>query len=144
MIVWNAAMFYRHIATVFSSFVSQWKYRSFFVCGIYNCQPIIHSSLYIWHRFLNDVLNFFFTIIIQLQCCGVDGYMDYQEIFNNFSVPVSCCNTTSPLANETTCPEIVSDVNDFENDVAIFSEVYMLYIIYSCMHLWILSFITYV
>ena len=59
---------------------------------------------------------------MQLQCCGVDGYMDYQEIFNNFSVPVSCCNTTSPLANET-CTEIVMDVNDFENEIAIFSEV---------------------
>ena len=54
--------------------------------------------------------------------------MDYQEIFNNFSVPVSCCNTTSPLANnKTTCPEIVMDVNNFENDVAIFSEVYVVY-----------------
>ena len=28
-------------------------------------------------------------------------------ILNNFSVPVSCCNTTNPLANETTCPDIV-------------------------------------
>ena len=32
------------------------------------------------------------------------------------------CNTTSPPANET-CPEIVVDVNDFENEIAIFSEV---------------------
>ena len=46
-----------------------------------------------------------------------------RRLFNNFSVPVSCCNTTSPLANETTCPEIVLDVNDFEIEVTIFSEI---------------------
>ena len=64
--------------------------------------------------------------------------MNYQEIFNNFSVPVSCCNTTSPLANETTCPEIVLDVNDFENEIAIFSEVEQSDYAYAlkCMHVY--------
>ena len=79
---------------------------------------ILHTS----HVELRYCIPFIPTSL-QLQCCGVNGYMDYQEIFNNFSVPVSCCNTTSPLANETTCPEIVLDVNDFENEIAIFSEV---------------------
>ena len=84
---------------------------------------------------------FFFTIIImQLQCCGVNGYMDYQEIFNNFSVPVSCCNTTSPLANETICPEIM-DVNDFEIDDVIFSEVYVVYL---CIAVCTMNFIYYI
>ena len=44
-----------------------------------------------------------------LKCCGVVAFTDYESIFNNLSVPVSCCNTTSPHANETTCPKIVSN-----------------------------------
>ena len=43
-----------------------------------------------------------------LRCCGVVAYTDYESIFINLSVPVSCCNTTNPLANETMCPKIVS------------------------------------
>ena len=39
------------------------------------------------------------------------NFSDYEQVFNNFSVPVSCCNTTNPLANETTCPDIVMDTN---------------------------------
>ena len=44
-----------------------------------------------------------------LKCCGVVAFTDYESIFNNLSVPVSCCNTTNPLANKTTCLEIVSN-----------------------------------
>ena len=38
-------------------------------------------------------------------------FSDYEQVFNNFSVPVSCCDTTNPLVNETTCPDIVRDTN---------------------------------
>ena len=39
------------------------------------------------------------------------NFSDYEQVFNNFSVPVSCCDTTNPLFNETTCPDIVMDTN---------------------------------
>ena len=39
------------------------------------------------------------------------NFSDYEQVFNNYSVPVSCCDTTNPLANETTCPDIVMDTN---------------------------------
>ena len=42
---------------------------------------------------------------LQMRCCGVSIFTDYETVFNNFSVPVSCCNTSSPLASE--CPDIV-------------------------------------
>lgn len=45
----------------------------------------------------------------QLHCCGVSQFTDYQTVFSNFFMPVSCCNTTSPLTNETTCLQIVED-----------------------------------
>ena len=44
--------------------------------------------------------------------------MDYQEIFNNFSVPVSCCSTGY---HQSTIDNV--NVNDFEIEVTIFSEV---------------------
>ena len=43
-------------------------------------------------------------------------------IFNNLSVPVSCCNTTNPLANETTCPQIVSNAQQSNQTGLIYSE----------------------
>ena len=45
------------------------------------------------------------------------NFTDYEQVFNNFSVPVSCCNTTNPLANETTCPDIVMDTSTTTNIV---------------------------
>lgn len=66
----------------------------------------------------NTILSFYVAmkwllmyIIIntQLHCCGVSQFTDYRIVFNNFSMPVSCCNTTSPLTNETTCLQIVED-----------------------------------
>ena len=47
--------------------------------------------------------------IIQLMCCGATSFTDYELIFNNISVPMSCCNFTNPLVNMTTCAEIVSN-----------------------------------
>ena len=45
----------------------------------------------------------------QMQCCGAVDFTDYQRIFNNLSVPLSCCNTSNPAAvmMNTTCPDIV-------------------------------------
>ena len=45
----------------------------------------------------------------QLKCCGLYSFTDYVHIFNNLSVPVSCCNTclerkivsNATLANQT-------------------------------------------
>ena len=45
----------------------------------------------------------------QLKCCGLYSFTDYKNIFNNLSVPVSCCNTTHPLVNQSTCPKIVTN-----------------------------------
>ena len=57
-----------------------------------------------------------------LKCCGVVAFTDYESIFNNLSVPVSCCNTTNPLANETTCPAIVSNARQANQTGLIYSE----------------------
>ena len=57
-----------------------------------------------------------------IKCCGVMAFTDYENIFNNLSVPVSCCNTTNPLANETTCPEIVSNAQQANQTGLIYSE----------------------
>ena len=58
-----------------------------------------------------------------LKCCGVVVFTDYESILNNLSVPVSCCNTTDPLANETTCREIVvSDAQQADQTGLIYSE----------------------
>ena len=51
------------------------------------------------------------------------NFSDYENIFNNFSVPVSCCNTTNPLANETTCPDIVMDITNVTTEL-IYTEVH--------------------
>ena len=51
------------------------------------------------------------------------NFIDYEQVFNNFSVPVSCCNTTNPLANETTCPDIVMDANVANITDLIYTEV---------------------
>ena len=42
------------------------------------------------------------VFIMQMECCGVDHFTDYETVFSNFSVPVSCCHA---LASE--CPDIV-------------------------------------
>ena len=55
--------------------------------------------------------TFSLPLLLQLRCCGAVNFVDYEQVFNNLSVPVSCCNTTNPLANETTCPDIVMDTN---------------------------------
>ena len=57
-----------------------------------------------------------------LKCCGVMAFTDYESIFNNLSVPVSCCNTTNPLANETTCLQIVSNAEVANQTSLIYSE----------------------
>ena len=63
----------------------------------------------------------------QLKCCGAVNFSDYEQVFINFSVPVSCCNTTNPLVNETTCPDIVRDVTNETTDYQlIYTEVLQL------------------
>ena len=49
------------------------------------------------------------SLSFQLKCCGLNSFTDYENLFNNLSVPVSCCNTTHPLVNQSTCPEIVTN-----------------------------------
>ena len=61
---------------------------------------------------------------MQLKCCGVVNFSDYELVFINFSVPVSCCNTTNPLVNETTCPDIVMDTNVANATELIYTEVH--------------------
>ena len=60
---------------------------------------------------------------MQLECCGVVVFTDYEDIFNNFSVPVSCCNTTNPLANETTCLFIVRNAVQANQTGLVYSKV---------------------
>ena len=52
----------------------------------------------------------------------MDHFTDYETVFSNFSVPVSCCNTTNPLASE--CPDIVRNSQQMINKTGlIYSEV---------------------
>ena len=69
-----------------------------------------------------SVQQYFDNVQHNLQCFGVVAFTDYESIFNNLSVPVSCCNTTNPLANETTCPEIVSNAQQANQTGLIYSE----------------------
>ena len=34
----------------------------------------------------------------QVKCCGVDSYLDYVELFDNETVPESCCNKSTTAA----------------------------------------------
>ena len=34
----------------------------------------------------------------ELRCCGAANFTDYEHVFSNFSVPVSCCDTTNTIA----------------------------------------------
>ena len=64
----------------------------------------------------------FSYFMMQMECCGVDHFTDYETVFSNFSVPVSCCNTTNPLASE--CPDIVRNSQQMINQTGlIYSEV---------------------
>ena len=57
-----------------------------------------------------------------MECCGVSNFTDYETVFNNFSVPVSCCNTSSPLASE--CLDIVRNSQHMINQTGlIYSDV---------------------
>ena len=77
-----------------------------------------------FNNYLNDqsVQANFDNVQCNIKCCGVMAFTDYENIFNNLSVPVSCCNTTNPLANETTCPEIVSNAQQANQTGLIYSE----------------------
>ena len=77
-----------------------------------------------FNNYLSDqsVQENFDNVQNNLKCCGVEAFTDYESIFNNLSVPVSCCNTTNPLANETTCPEIVSNAQQANQTGLIYSE----------------------
>ena len=63
-----------------------------------------------------------FLPVMQMECCGVSNFTDYQLVFSNLSVPVSCCNTTNPLASE--CRDIVRNSQQMINQTGlIYSEV---------------------
>ncbi len=46
----------------------------------------------------------------KFKCCGYQGYKDYQKLFLNFSVPVSCCNTTT-LPSPFECVVVIQNVH---------------------------------
>ena len=56
-------------------------------------------------------------------CCGAINFTDYEVVFDNMSVPLSCCNFTNPLVNMTTCPEIVSNAALANQSGLIYAEV---------------------
>ena len=53
-----------------------------------------------------------------MKCCGVVDSTDYETVFNNLSVPVSCCN---PQANK--CPETGFQQTINQTDLILYSEV---------------------
>ena len=60
---------------------------------------------------------------MQLKCCGLYSFTDYENLFNNLSVPASCCNTTHPLVNQSTCPEIITNATLANQTSQIYAEV---------------------
>ena len=48
-------------------------------------------------------------LFLQFACCGLDSYKDYEVVYNRSFVPHSCCDTSNPLFNSTTCPENGTD-----------------------------------
>ena len=77
-----------------------------------------------FNNYLSDqsVQENFDNVQNNLKCCGVEVFTDYESIFDNVSVPVSCCNTTNPLANETMCLQIVSNAQQANQAGLIYSE----------------------
>ena len=70
---------------------------------------------------------------MQMECCGVVHFTDYETVFTNFSVPVSCCNTTNPLASQ--CPDIVRNTDQMINQTGlIYSKVSASSRLTNCMH----------
>ena len=51
----------------------------------------------------------------KFKCCGYRGYKDYEGLFLNFSVPVSCCNTTT-LPSPFDCVIAVKNVTERETN----------------------------
>ena len=50
-------------------------------------------------------------------------FKDYRNIFNNASVPVSCCKVTSPSVNHSTCKDIVMNTKSINISKFIYTEV---------------------
>jgi hypothetical protein len=52
-----------------------------------------------WNQFQKD-----------FRCCGVENYTDYESIFQNKSVPVSCCNSEKIEKESANCTALTRDV----------------------------------
>jgi hypothetical protein len=53
-----------------------------------------------WNQFQKD-----------FRCCGVENYTDYRSIFQNKSVPVSCCDTEKAEKELVDCANVTTDGN---------------------------------
>ena len=78
----------------------------------------------------NTVLVNTACVVLQLMCCGAINFTDYELVFNNMSVPLSCCNFTNPLVNMTTCPEIISNAAPANQSGLIYAEVRLIHMLY--------------
>lgn len=41
----------------------------------------------------------FYSIFIQMHCCGIKGPDDYQQVFHDLTLPNSCCTKFAPNSN---------------------------------------------
>ncbi len=57
----------------------------------------------------------------RFKCCGYRNYSDYQKLYQNHTLPISCCNTTT-LPNVSDCLVAVENVTDKEVNA---SEIYV-------------------
>ena len=48
----------------------------------------------------------------QVKCCGVDSFRDYMELFDNETVPESCCNKSTTAAPGTAECEFFRNVTN--------------------------------
>ena len=82
-----------------------------------------HAIYYYKHTYMYTHHFFCAYLSSQLKCCGLLSFTDYKNLFNNLSVPVSCCNTTHPLVSQSTCPEIVTNATLAKQISQIYTEV---------------------
>ena len=68
-------------------------------------------------------------LFLQFACCGVDNFTDYKLVYNISSVPHSCCDTSKPLVNSTTCPENGTDAQAAYQSGLLYDSVGDIYVV---------------
>ena len=92
------------------------------------CHWLVYEYCYLNVYTIDTRYGYLYVIALilffsQLKCCGLDSFTDYENLFDNLSVPLSCCNITHPLVNQSACPEIVTNATLANLTSQIYTEV---------------------